>query len=298
MNTTQSSDARFGVWLAVIASAGFSLKAILAKLAYPHGVDPVTLVALRMLLAAPVFVVVAWREARRGVPLTARDWLTVTVLGLFGYYGASMLDFYGLLYISAGLERLVLFTYPTLTLLIGWLAHGRRITPREIVASLLCYGGIGLAVVHDIEVTGEAAVIALGCALVFGSSLSFALYLTGAAAPIRKLGATRFSALATLVLTVAVMLHFVAVRPLDVLVQPAPVLWLAVAMALFSTVLPVFLQSAAIRRMGAQTAALVGSTGPVITVFLAWWMLDEPVSALQVAGTALVIAGVLWVGRR
>lgn len=298
MNTTQSSDARFGVWLAVIASAGFSLKAILAKLAYPHGVDPVTLVALRMLLAAPVFVVVAWREARRGVPLTARDWLTVTVLGLFGYYGASMLDFYGLLYISAGLERLVLFTYPTLTLLIGWLAHGRRITPREIVASLLCYGGIGLAVVHDIEVTGEAAVIALGCALVFGSSLSFALYLTGAAAPIRKLGATRFSALATLVSTVAVMLHFVAVRPLDVLVQPAPVLWLAVAMALFSTVLPVFLQSAAIRRMGAQTAALVGSTGPVITVFLAWWMLDEPVSTLQVAGTALVIAGVLWVGRR
>ncbi|MBV5287646.1 MAG: DMT family transporter [Methyloversatilis discipulorum] len=293
-----STDARLGIWLAVIASAGFSLKAILAKLAYPHGVDPVTLVALRMLLAAPVFVVVAWREARRGAPLSARDWATVSVLGLFGYYGASMLDFYGLLYISAGLERLVLFTYPTLTLLIGWMAHGRRITRREIVASLLCYGGIALAVVHDIEVSGEAAVIALGCALVFGSSLSFAIYLTGAAAPIRKLGATRFSALATLVSTVAVSLHFIAVRPLDALAQPAPVLWLAVAMALFSTVLPVFLQSAAIRRMGAQTAALVGSTGPVITVFLAWWMLVEPVSALQIAGTVLVIAGVLWVGRR
>lgn len=293
-----STDARLGIWLAVIASAGFSLKAILAKLAYPHGVDPVTLVALRMLLAAPVFVVVAWREARRGAPLSARDWATVSVLGLFGYYGASMLDFYGLLYISAGLERLVLFTYPTLTLLIGWMAHGRRITRREIVASLLCYGGIALAVVHDIEVSGEAAVIALGCALVFGSSLSFAIYLTGAAAPIRKLGATRFSALATLVSTVAVSLHFVALRPLDALAQPAPVLWLAVAMALFSTVLPVFLQSAAIRRMGAQTAALVGSTGPVITVFLAWWMLAEPVSTLQIAGTVLVIAGVLWVGRR
>lgn len=293
-----SADARLGIWLAVIASAGFSLKAILAKLAYPHGVDPVTLVALRMLLAAPVFVVVAWREARRGAPLSARDWATVTVLGLFGYYGASMLDFYGLLYISAGLERLVLFTYPTLTLLIGWMAHGRHITRREIVASLLCYGGIALAVVHDIEVSGEVATIALGCALVFGSSLSFAIYLTGAAAPIRKLGATRFSALATLVSTVAVSLHFVAVRPLDALAQPAAVLWLAVAMALFSTVLPVFLQSAAIRRMGAQTAALVGSTGPVITVFLAWWMLAEPVSALQIAGTVLVIAGVLWVGRR
>lgn len=293
-----ATDARLGIWLAVTASAGFSLKAILAKLAYPHGVDPVTLVALRMLLAAPVFVVVAWREARRGAPLTVRDWATVTVLGLFGYYGASMLDFYGLLYISAGLERLVLFTYPTLTLLIGWMAQGRRITRREIVASLLCYGGIALAVVHDIEVSGEAATIALGCALVFGSSLSFAIYLTGAAAPIRKLGATRFSALATLVSTVAVSLHFVALRPLDALAQPAPVLWLAVAMALFSTVLPVFLQSAAIRRMGAQTAALVGSTGPVITVFLAWWMLAEPVSALQIAGTVLVIAGVLWVGRR
>lgn len=298
MSAANGSDARFGLWLAVIASAGFSLKAILAKLAYPHGVDPVTLVALRMLLAAPVFLVVAWREARRGQPLTARDWATVTVLGLFGYYGASMLDFYGLQYISAGLERLVLFTYPTLTLLIGWIAHGRRISRRETVASLLCYGGIALAVVHDIEVSGDGTLIALGCALVFGSSLSFAVYLTGAAAPIRKLGATRFSALATLVSTVAVMLHFVAVRPFDALAQPAPVLWLAVAMALFSTVLPVFLQSAAIRRMGAQTAALVGSTGPVITVFLAWWMLAEPVSALQIAGTALVIGGVMWVGKR
>lgn len=251
-----------------------------------------------MLLSAPVFLVVAWREAARGVPLGWRDWAGITVLGLFGYYGASMLDFYGLLYISAGLERLVLFTYPTLTLLLGWMMHGRRIAAREIAACLLCYAGIGLAVVHDVEVSGDAATIALGCLLVFGSSLSFALYLTGATGAIRTLGATRFSALATLVSTVAVGLHFGATRPLDALVQPAPVLWLAAAMALFSTVLPVFLQSAAIRRMGAQTAALVGSTGPVITVFLAWSMLDEPVSALQLAGTLLVIAGVLIVGRR
>ena len=251
-----------------------------------------------MLLAAPVFIAVAWRESQRGAPLTLRDWATVTVLGLFGYYGASMLDFYGLLYISAGLERLVLFIYPTLTLLIGWLVQARRITPREIVASLLCYGGIALAMAHDIEVSGEAATIALGCLLVFGSALSFAIYLTGAVGPIRKLGATRFSALAALVSTVAVCLHFAALRPLDTLAQPAPVLWLAAGMALFATVLPVFLQSVAIRRIGAQTAALVGSTGPVITVFLAWWLLSEPLSGLQLAGTVLVMAGVLIVGRR
>ena len=252
-----------------------------------------------MLLAAPVFMVVAWRESQRGAPLTLRDWLTVTVLGLFGYYGASMLDFYGLLYISAGLERLVLFIYPTLTLLIGWLVQARRIAPREIVASLLCYGGIALAVVHDIEVSGDAATIALGCVLVFGSALSFAIYLTGAVGPIRKLSATRFSALASLVSTFAVCLHFAALRPLETLLaQPAPVLWLAAAMALFATVLPVFLQSVAIRRIGAQTAALVGSTGPVITVFLAWWLLSEPLSGLQLAGTVLVMTGVLVVGRR
>jgi drug/metabolite transporter (DMT)-like permease len=271
---------------------------VLAKLAYPHGVDPVTLVALRVLLSAPVFIVVAWRAARRGAPLTVRDWAVVSVLGLFGYYGASMLDFYGLLYISAGLERLVLFTYPTLTLLLGLYLHKRRISRREITACALCYAGISLAVAHDIEVSGEAMAIALGCGLVFGSSLSFAIYLTGADEPIRRLGAARFSALAMLVSTVAVCLHFVAVRPFDALMQPAPVLWLALAMAFFSTVVPVFLQSLAIRRMGAQTAALVGSTGPVITVCLAWWMLSEPVSALQMAGTALVIIGVLWVGRR
>ena len=212
-------------------------------------------------------------------------------VGILGYYLSSYLDFIGLAFVSAQYERLVLFTYPTLTLLIGWLAQDRRITPREIVASLLCYGGIALAVVHDIEVSGEAATIALGCLLVFGSALSFAIYLTGAAAPIRKLGATRFSALATLVSTVAVGIHFTAVRPFDALAQPAPVWWLAAAMALFATVLPVFLQSAAIRRMGAQTAALVGSTGPVITVFLAWWLLAEPFGVQQALGGAIVLAG-------
>lgn len=289
---------RVGVALAVVAAFGFSFKAILVKLAYPYGVDAVTLLALRMAFALPVFLWVGFSASRNAPPLSVRDWLAVAVLGALGYYGASILDFLGLKYISAGLERLILFTYPTLTLLFGVVLHGRAITRREGIALALCYAGIAAAFAHDLKFSADTVAVWIGGGFVFASSVSYALYLSSSAGMITKLGAARFTALAMLVSTAAIGGHFLATQPLTTLVQPWPVYALGAGMGLFCTVIPVFAQSAAIRHLGSGQAALVGMVGPLLTIVFAWLLLDEGFSTAQMAGVALVIAGVTIVSRR
>ena len=287
----------YGAGLALLAALGFSLKAIFVKLAYPYGVDAVTLLALRMGFALPVFLWVGLAGQKAGGSLSRRDWGQLFMLGCLGYYGASILDFWGLEYISAGLERLILFTYPTLTILIGVLFQGKPFTRREGIAIVLCYSGIGFAFIHDLEL-GDTRNVLIGGALVFGSSVSYALYLSGSAPMIARLGAMRFSALAMLVSSAVTLLHFMATQPFSVFIQPLPVYGWGMAMAIFATIVPVFAQSAAIRRIGAGQASLFGMVGPILTIGFGWWLLDEAISAAQMAGAALVVVGILIVSRR
>ncbi len=211
----------YGASLALLAALGFSLKAIFVKLAYPYGVDAITLLALRMGFALPVFLWVGLAGQKAGASLSRGDWGRLVALGCLGYYGASILDFWGLEYISAGLERLILFTYPTLTLLIGVLFQGKPFTRREGIAVALCYSGIGFAFIHDLGL-GDTRSVLIGGALVFGSSVSYALYLSGSAPMIARLGAMRFSALAMLVSSAVTLLHFMAVQPFSAFIQPMP----------------------------------------------------------------------------
>jgi drug/metabolite transporter (DMT)-like permease len=251
-----------------------------------------------MVFALPAFLWVGFAASRNMPALTRRDWLVVTALGLLGYYGASILDFLGLKYISAGLERLILFTYPTLTLLFGVVLHGRAITRREGLALALCYAGIAAAFAHDLKFTGDSTTVWIGGGFVFASSVSYALYLSGSVGMIVRLGAARFTALAMLVSTAATAGHFFATQPLTALVQPWQVYALGAAMGVFSTVLPVFAQSAAIRRVGAGRSTLVGMIGPLLTILFAWLLLDEGFSSAQMLGVALVVAGIAAVSRR
>jgi drug/metabolite transporter (DMT)-like permease len=273
------------------------MKAIFIKLAYPYGVDAITLLALRMGFALPVFLWVGLAGQRAGASLTRDDWLKLVALGCLGYYGASILDFWGLEYISAGLERLILFTYPTLTILIGVLFQGKPFTRREMLAVALCYLGIGFAFVHDLSL-GDTRSVLIGGALVFGSSVSYALYLSGSGTMITRLGAMRFSALAMLVSSAVTLAHFSASHPITAFIQPLPVYGWGLAMAVFSTIVPVFAQSAAIRRIGAGQASLFGMVGPILTIGFGWWLLGESVSLAQMAGAALVVMGILIVSRR
>lgn len=293
------SAERMGILLAVLAAFGFSFKAIFVKLAYAVAtVDPVTLLALRMSFALPFALFAALWLCRSAPPLSRKDWGLLVALGLLGYYGASILDFIGLQYISAALERLILFTYPTLTVLIGVMFMGKRLEPRQIGALLLSYAGIGLAFAHDLEVAGDSRSVLIGAAFVFASALSYALYSAGAEVSIRNLGTLRFAALAIIISTLASQLHFVVSQPFSALQQPASVYWYSAAMALFSTVLPVLWQSAAVQRIGAARTVLIGTLGPILTIFFGWLLLSEPLSLEQMLGAGLVLAGVLLVSRR
>lgn len=280
-----------GVSLALFAAFGFSLKAIFIKLAYPYGVDAVTLLTLRMAFSLPVFLWVGLARRHAGVALSAGDWGRVALLGCLGYYGASILDFWGLQYISAGLERLILFTYPTLTLLIGALFQGKPFGRREVIAVALCYAGIGFAFAHDLGL-GDMRDVLIGGALVFASSIAYALYLAGSGTLIAHLGAMRFTALAMLASSAFTLLHFAAVQPFSALIQPLPVYGWSLAMAALSTVLPVFALAAAIRRLGAGPTALYGMIGPLLTIFFGWWLLDESLSLAQGVGAVLIVAGI------
>jgi drug/metabolite transporter (DMT)-like permease len=287
-----------GVWLALIAAFSFSMKAIFVKLAYHWPIEAVTLLALRMAFSLPFFVAIGLRESRKAQPLSLRQWFVVIALGLLGYYGASIFDFIGLHYITAGLERLILFSYPTLTLIFGAIFFGQRIGHRNVAALLLCYIGIAAAFAHDLQLAQDMTAVWIGGGFVLASSVCYAIYLVGSGRIIPVLGASRFTALAMLVSTGATLLHFLTTQSVHSLDQPWQVYTIALAMALFSTVLPVFAQSAAIRRIGAGRAALIGTIGPVMTIGMSWWILGEPISGWQWIGTALVVAGVLLAGKK
>lgn len=287
-----------GVALAAASAVTFSAKAIFVKLAFASApVDAVTLLTLRMLWAAPLYaVLLVWAERRATQPWTRRRLGAVFGLGFVGYYLASLLDFMGLAYISAALERLVLFLYPTIVIVLAAIVHRRRISRRELGALVLSYVGIAVVVGQDVTTTGDARALWLGCGLVFASAVAYAVYLLGAQRLIAGIGSVRFTATAMLVSSACAVLHFAATRPIATLRQPGEIQVLAAAMAVVSTVIPTVLLGAAIRRIGSGRTALVGSLGPVATIALGYVVLDEAIGAAGLLGAALVLAGVVLVG--
>jgi drug/metabolite transporter (DMT)-like permease len=290
----------FAPLIAIVGVLGFSFKAILIKLAYAwHPIDATTLLALRMIYAAPFFVAMAlWAGRRASGPLTRADARALAWLGFIGYYLASLLDFMGLQYITAALERLVLFLYPTIVVLLSALIARTPITRRAVAALAISYAGILLVFANDIRTTGDARAIAIGGALVFASSLLYALYLVQAGDVIRRLGSMRFIAWAMLASTLFVLAQFALTRPPTALAVPVSIHALALTMAVFSTVLPTWLIAESIKRMGANASSLVGSLGPVFTIGLGALILGEPLHWIQLAGAALVLGGVMLVTAR
>ena len=290
-----SSYRAWGIALALLGVVAFSVRPILIKLAYAYVTDPVTLIALRMVFSLPFFLVAAvWvqRDAAR-TALTRRDWQAVFFLGFLGYYLASFLDFLGLQYISAGLGRLTLFLYPTITVLLSALFLGKYVNRRDVTALVISYAGLALVLSQGFA--GESRNLTLGAFLVFASAFCYAVYLVSSSQVVTRIGSMRFTAYATSVASVLCILQFLLLRPLSALQLPPQVYGLAVAMAVGCTVLPVFVTSEALRRIGANEVAILGAVGPVTTIFLGWLGLEESMTLLQVAGAALVLAGVLLV---
>lgn len=291
-----TSDYRRGLMLAAVAAVLFSAKAIVAKLLYRYSIDAVTVLTLRMVFAAPFFAAIALWQYRKAEPLSWRDCGMVVVLGLLGYYLSSFLDFLGLQYISAGLERLILFLTPSFVLLISTFALKRRIAGRQWLAMLIAYAGIVLVFAHDLHLSGDH--VALGTALVFGSALSYSLYLIGTGELVARVGPLRLVAYAMSVSTLACVVQYALLRPWSGLVLPVPVYGLSLVNAVFCTVLPVALTMWAVARIGAPSASQAGMVGPVSTLFLGAWLLDEPITLWQSAGCALVMSGMYVLSAR
>ncbi len=282
----------------MVGAIMLSAKAVIAKMLYAEGIDPVTLIALRMLLSVPAFLLVAlltWRDAPRLQPM---DLLKIAFLGLLGYYASSMLDFLGLQYITAGLERLILYLMPTFVLLIGIFVFGHSVSRRQWYSLAFAYAGVLLVFWHDVGLGG--ATVFLGGALVLGAAVLYAVYLLFSAELLKRVGTMRLTSLAMTVCAAACLGQYALLHPFGTLFEQSSEVWkLSLINASLCTVLPVFLTMIAVSRIGAGLASQASMVGPVSTLFLAWWLIGEPITGLQLAGTALVLTGVLLLsGRR
>jgi drug/metabolite transporter (DMT)-like permease len=279
-----------GLALAMAGSVAFSGKAIIVKLAYRYGVDAVTLIMYRMLFALPLFVALAWWAGRGRPALTKRDWLVVSALGFSGYYLASFLDFAGLAYVTASLERLILYLTPTLVLAISVVVFKRKVSLRQVVALAVSYCGVLLVFGHEVSLRGTHT--ALGTALVFASAVSYAIYLVMSGEEVKRLGALRLTGLATSIACLFCIAQFFLVRPLAAFAVAPEVIWLSVLNATVCTFLPVVMVMMAIERVGATVAAQTGMIGPLSTIAMGIVILGEPFTGWIVAGTVLVMAGI------
>ena len=291
----QKTSLTTGLLLAAAGSIAFSGKAIIVKLAYRHGVDAITLLMLRMLFALPLFVLMAWWAGRGKAALTRQDAIGILGLGFIGYYLSSFLDFWGLEYVSASFERLILYLNPTLVLLLGWVIYKRRIARRQALAMAVSYSGVLLVFGHELSLTGSD--VLLGTALVLSSAMTYAVYMTYSGQLVKRLGSMRLAGWATTVACLLCMAQFALMRPLSLASVAPEVLWLSLLNATACTALPVLLVMMAMERIGPGLTAQTGMIGPMSTLTMGVLLLDEPFTAWIVAGTVLVVSGVFWVTR-
>ncbi len=271
----------------------FSGKAIIVKLAYRYGVDAVTLLMYRMLFALPIFAAMAWWASRGQAPLSRRDALGVLGLGVSGYYLASFLDFAGLAYISASLERLILYLNPTIVLLLGWAVYGRAIRWGQALGMAISYCGVVLVFGQELQSqNGSGAGAVWGALLVFLSALSYAIYLVYSGEMVQRLGALRLVGLASTVACGLCLAQFALLRPLSAALVAPEVIWLSLLNATLCTAAPVVMVMMAVERIGASAAAQAGMVGPLSTILMGVWLLGEPLTLWVVAGTALVMLGI------
>jgi drug/metabolite transporter (DMT)-like permease len=289
-----------GFIITFIGAIFFSTKAIIVKLAFANThTDAVTILALRMFFALPFYIAIGLLASNRrsNVYFTKRQWIYILLLGLTGYYVSSLCDFIGLQYISAGLERLILFIYPTLAVVLNAIFFRQRINIYQKMAMVLTYLGIAIAFWGEMKMDTGNTNFFLGSFFCFLCAITFAVYLAGSGRMIQETGAIKFTSYAMIAAAGGVFIHyFVSGRTLHHM--DANLLGYGVALAILATVIPTFFMSAGIKKIGSSNAAIISSIGPVSTILQAHFILGERITLAQVAGTVLVIIGVLLIGWR
>jgi drug/metabolite transporter (DMT)-like permease len=288
-----------GILITLVGSLFFSTKAVIVKYAFRHtGVDVVPLLALRMLFSLPFYLVMAWLASRQegNLPFTRKQWLSIILLGLFGYYLSSLFDFWGLQYISAGIERLILFLYPTFVLLINAFLFKEKISRTQWLAVLMTYAGIVLAYLHEVSFESNNPQFIKGSLLIFLCAITFAIYIVGSGRVIPQVGATKFTAYAMLFSTLGIFVHFMVAGHYSILSSGTSFVGYGLLIAIVATVIPSWLIATGTKKIGANNVAIISTIGPVSTILQAHFILGEPVSQAQLLGTLLIVSGVLIIG--
>lgn len=294
-----------GVLITILGSICFSAKAIFVKLAYfETDVDPISLLALRMVFSIPFFLgsALITSSKKDNVKFTGKQWVYIAFIGCLGYYVSSLLDFHGLKYISAGMERLILFMYPTIVVIMSSLISKEKIKTKQWVALILTYAGLAVAFAGEASLGSSSDPnFYLGCFLVFACAVTFATYIVGSGKLIPMVGPVKFNSYAMSFAAVGVLLHFFITSDKSLLQFDNNVYIFAFLMAIISTVIPSYLRSEGIKRIGPENTSIITSIGPASTIVQANIFLDEPIFALQIAGTVLILAGVTlisWKAKR
>jgi len=282
----------------LIGAILFSTKAVFVKLAYQYGIDSVSLLTLRMAFAFPLFLLIGFWSSRQQTgkqyKMTSRDWMLTILFGLIGYYVASLLDFLGLQNISASFERIILYLYPTLVLLMSYFLFKTKLSGIHFLALLLTYIGVGIAFYENLQLKQDGDIVT-GSLLVFGAAFSYAIYLVGSGQLLPKIGTIRYNSISMSAACIGIFLHNGILNGFDLLNFSAPVYYLSIAIALIATVIPSFLMAEGIRVIGSSNASIIGSVGPISTIVMAYILLGERLGWLQWLGTFFVIAGVLLI---
>jgi drug/metabolite transporter (DMT)-like permease len=288
-----------GLLITLAGSVMFSTKAIIVKKAFAStSIDALSLLTLRMILSLPFYIGIALftSHTKDNARMSGRQWLYVIALGLCGYYLSSLFDFIGLQYVSAGLERLILFLYPTFAVLISAFAFKQKISGRQKLALAFTYVGIGIAYFGELQFDSGSPGFYYGSFLIFLCSITFAFYTAGSGRIIPVIGAAKFTAYAMLASTAGIFTHFIIRGNFQTLQSGGDIWWYGILLALVATVIPSLLISDGTKRIGSNNVAIISSVGPVSTIIQAHFFLGEPILTEQVIGTLLVIAGVLLIG--
>ncbi len=288
-----------GFFISLTGAIFFSTKAIFVKLAFQSThVDAITLLSLRMLFSLPFYLFAAWLVTKKEnvQPLSGKDWLLILAMGILGYYLSSLFDFIGLQYVSAGLERLILFLYPTFAVLINTFFFKTKLGRVQVIALILTYLGIGIAYLGELQLDTSNPKFYYGSFMIFLCAITYSFYLVGTGRMVQRVGVTRYTAYAMLAATAGIFINFLLTHTIQDIPFSSGLTGYAIALAIIATVLPSFMMSNGMKRIGSNNVSIITSIGPVSTIIQAHFFLGEKIIAAQIFGTALVIAGVILIG--
>ena len=288
-----------GFFISLTGAIFFSTKAIFVKLAFQSThVDAITLLSLRMLFSLPFYLFAAWLVTKKEnvQPLSGKDWLLILAMGILGYYLSSLFDFIGLQYVSAGLERLILFLYPTFAVLINTFFFKTKLGRVQVIALILTYLGIGIAYLGELQLDTSNPKFFFGSFMIFLCAITYSFYLVGTGRMVQRVGVTRYTAYAMLAATAGIFINFLLTHTIQDIPFSSGLTGYAIALAIVATVLPSFMMSNGMKRIGSNNVSIITSIGPVSTIIQAHFFLGEKIIAAQIFGTALVIAGVILIG--